>query len=571
MIAVFKNYWSTPLRRHDIFLIGIMGVLAGCGLIYEYLMAHFAGRILGSVESTIFAMIGIMIVSMGMGSFYSRTIKCPFTGFAWIEVVIGLLGGLAVLIMAGVFAIAHTLPVMIREIYGIDTSISIDGGWIDTLKHIAEAVPFFIGFTLGFLVGMEIPLIARIREQLHEKHLVHNTGTIYGADYIGAGIGAAIWVLVCLKIPIMEAAVATAAVNTLMGFCFLYRYRKHINNTLGLWVIHGVLACILVILFYNGQQWMRGLNNTLFQDQVAYSKKTHFQYLTITERHLSARHPKVYSLYINGRLQFASNDEGIYHSMLTYPALLTSAKTNHVLVVGGGDGMAVRDILRWNPQSITLADLDGGMLALFKGEDTEAPKAISDKLLELNEGALLDERVTIIQGDAFKTVEQLVEDGKLYDTIIVDLPDPSHPDLNKLYSDYFYGKLKELLNGDGVVAIQSTSPFHAKKAFLSIGKTLAASGFNTEQYHTNVPSFGEWGWTIGTKMGGSVTRRLAELDSLPVANEFISMPVINASFVFHPAFYSEIDTIDVNIMGSHATYQYHLSGWETGKGVFFNK
>ena len=62
------------LRWHDAALIGAMGVVAACGLVYEYLMAHYAGRVLGAVEPTLYAMIGLMIVAMGFGAFAAKWI-----------------------------------------------------------------------------------------------------------------------------------------------------------------------------------------------------------------------------------------------------------------------------------------------------------------------------------------------------------------------------------------------------------------------------------------------------------------------------------------------------------------
>ena len=112
------------------------------------------------------------------------------------------------------------------------------------------------------LAGEEIPLIARIRENIHGKHLLHNTGTIYGADYIGAGVGAAIWVTIFLKLPILVAAISTASVNALVGIFFLYRYRNHINNPMALWSAHVVLIITLILLAIGGGHWIRSMNST---------------------------------------------------------------------------------------------------------------------------------------------------------------------------------------------------------------------------------------------------------------------------------------------------------------------
>ncbi|MEE9357664.1 polyamine aminopropyltransferase [Candidatus Vondammii sp. HM_W22] len=562
---------SRQLLGHDALLIVSMLILAGCGLIYEYLLAHYAGRIVGAVESTIYAMIGIMIVAMGVGAFLARWVKCPFTGFAWLEVGIGLLGGCSILVMAGMLALTYTLPVWLQQIYGLHPSITTDGGFIAALQTLAFYTPFVAGFILGAMIGMEIPLIARVREQVHGKHLAHNTGTIYGADYIGAGIGAAIWVGICLNIPIITAAVGTAAVNLLIGLIFLWRYQSRIIQPVRLWIVHAGLAIVLIVLAINGSGWVLQMNYTLFKDTPIYSKVTPYQHLTLTRRHVGQGLPSLLSLYINGRLQFSSSDENIYHSYLTYPALLSSARRGSVLVIGGGDGMAVRDILRWNPRQVTLIDLDEAMIALFKGEDPDAPADVEQMLLSLNQDAFNDPRVSIIIGDAFIEVERLVTGKRHFDTIIVDLTDPSHPDLNKLYSDFFYARLKELLSGDGAIAVQSTSPYHAKKAFISIGKTMQAAGYKIEQYHTNVPTFGEWGWTIGTIRGLTASQRIAQISELPVTDPWLSKAALEAAFIFAPSFFEETDSIEINYLGSHQVYQYHYEAWSKQNGVFFAK
>ena len=307
----------------------------------------------------------------------------------------------------------------------------------------------------------------------------------------------------------------------------------------------------------------------LFKDRVVHTKITPYQHLAITERQVAAG-LAVQSLYINGRLQFASNDEQIYHSMLTYPPLLASARRDRILVIGGGDGLALRDILRWQPEAVTLIDIDKAMIDLFAGQDSSAPAEVTKTLTRLNGKAFADPRVEVVIGDAFLKVEQLAAQQRSFDTIVVDLPDPSHPDLNKLYSDYFYAKLKELLAGDGAIAIQSTSPYHSKKAFVAVGKTLQAAGFTTEQYHANVPSFGEWGWTIGVKAGAPASARIANAASLPVDNPWISQQQLLAAFVFAPTYYQRMDKVNVNRLGSHTLYRYHHDAWRKQEGVFFS-
>lgn len=556
-------------RWHDAALIGAMGLVAACGLVYEYLMAHFAGRILGAVEPTLYAMIGLMIVAMGFGAFAAKWIASIYRGFVWLELGVALLGGASVLMLSAAVALAYSLPEWLRAVYGIDVFVHFEGGLAQTLIAAARALPFVAGFLIGFLIGMEIPLVARVREDVHNRHLKHNLGTMYGADYIGAGIGAAVWVLICLKLPIVYAAVGAAAVNTLVGAAFLIVYRRKLAPARWLWIGHGALALLLVAMALFGREWMARLGDTLFKDRVVYQLQTPYQNVVVTKRHIAAGKPDVTSLYLNGRLQFASNDERIYHAYLTTPAMLAAYRRERVLILGGGDGLALRDVLRWQPQSVTLVDIDAQLLELFRGAAPDAPDWLGAALRELNAGALDDPRVHIAAADAFIEVERLGAAGERFDVVIADLPDPSHPDLNRLYSDYFYGRIRELLSPDGAIAVQSTSPYHARDAFLSIGKTLAAAGFRAEQYHANVPSFGEWGWTIGTVAGKPASARIAESAPGALPDGWLTREIVLAAFEFPQGYRADADAIAINRLGSHAVYGYHQQAWGRYQGVFF--
>ena len=557
------------VRWHDAALIGAMGLVAACGLVYEYLMAHYAGRILGAVEPTLYAMIGLMIVAMGVGAFAAKWIAVIYRGFAWLELGIALLGGTSVLLLSAVVAFAYSLPEWLRAVYGVDAFVAFDGGLAQALVQWSRLLPFVLGFLIGLLIGMEIPLIARVREHVHARRLEHNLGTMYGADYIGAGIGAAIWVLVCLQLPIVYAAVGAAAVNTAVGVGFLLLYRRQLRPAKWLWAGHGLLAALLVVLAVFGTRWMADLGDTLFKDRVVYRLQTPYQNVVLTKRHIAAGKPDVLSLYVNGALQFASNDERIYHAYLTTPPMLAAYRREHVLVLGGGDGLALRDLLRWNPRQATLVDIDPQLLRLFRGEDEQAPAWLSRALTELNEGAFDDPRVRVIEGDAFIEVERLAAAGRRFDVVVADLPDPSHPDLNRLYSDYFYARIAQLLSPDGAFVTQSTSPFHATAAFLSIGKTLAHAGFHAEQYRANVPSFGEWGWTIGTTRGKPASARIAAAEHPTLPDGWLTMPQLQGAFALPANLGRTADSVRVNRLGTHTVYGYHQQAWQRDRGVFF--
>lgn len=552
----------------DILLILTMAVLAGCGLIYEYLLSHYAGRVLGVMESTIYAMIGLMIVAMGLGAFAARKIQCAFNGFVWLELAIAFLGSSSILIIGGLIAITQTFPEILGQMFNLPPDAYPRGGIFKQLSFIAFNSPYFFGLILGFFIGMEIPLIARIREEIHQKHLKHNLGTIYGADYVGAGIGAAIWVIFLLTIDISKASALTAALNLLAGCIFVIYYWQKLNWRKTLISSHIVLLVLIMAIYQFGNSWLSQMSNLLYLDKVVYSDKTRYQQLTFTERNIGAMQKKVINFYLNGRLQFSSSDEFIYHSYLVNPVLAGSARHDNILIIGGGDGLALRDVLKWQPKKVTLVDLDTELINLFKSPTEQLPPQLASSIQELNEASLQDDRVEIISADAFIAIDNLLQNNQSYDAIIVDLPDPSHPDLNKLYSVNFYARLNQLLSGDGLIGIQSASPYHAKDAFIAIGKTVQAAGLSSvQQYHDNVPSFGEWGWTIASKNGASPLTRLKKLTKLPVTHHWLTLPMMVNAFEFSRDFYQNRAEVPINYLGSHAIYQLHQQAWQDQQGL----
>lgn len=562
MLSNPPNNKKIKLMIDDALLILIMATLACCGLIYEYLLSHYSARILGSVETVIYAIIGIMIVSMGLGAFAAKKIKDAFQGFVILELTVAFIGCSATLFIASVIGFSQTLPQIIADTYQIPNDVLLKGDFLASLSWFSINLPYLFAFILGFLIGMEIPLIARIRETVYGHHLAHNAGTIYGADYIGAGVGAAIWVLFMLNIEISQAAALTASLNLIAGFIFLVRFKPYLRHKVKLIIGHLILAVFIVLIFVSGGHWQKQMQNMLYLDKVVYQTQTPYQNLVFTERLLGGGYEPIYNFYINGRLQFSSLDEHIYHEFLVHPAMQTSARHDNILIIGGGDGLALREVQKWNPSHITLIDLDPNLTALFKTPEKFLPPHLSDKIERLTQNSFNQPGVKVINDDAFIAIDRLLAKKQSFDTIIVDLPDPSHPDLNKVYSVNFYYRLKHLLSGDGVIVVQSTSPFHAQSAFISIGKTLHEAGFNAEQYHQNVPSFGEWGWTIASKSGQKPSQRLTQFKQVDVPTKWLTLPLLTGAFEFNKNFYADKDKINVNFLGTNALYQYHQKAWE---------
>ena len=552
----------------DITVLLILAVGAGCGLIYEYLLSHYAGRVVGAMESTIFGVITLMMISMGIGSFLARKVTNPYTGFALLEVALAFIGSPSVLLIGGAFALSSLFPMILAETFQIPRDLIPAGGLVETGQMVATLSPFIFAAILGLLIGMEIPLIGEIRSDIYKRSAANNIGSIYGIDYIGAGTGASIFVFLMLSMEVSLAGAITGSVNLLLGALFFWVFAEKITHKGTLLVLHLLTAVVIANVFEYGQQWGHEMEDMLYKDKVVFRVNTERQRLLVTERIMDPAKPPVLTFYLNGRTQFASNDEHIYHSMLVYPAMASSARHNKILIVGGGDGLALRDVLRWNPQRVHLLDLDQKLVTLFKEPMVKEGKVVNARLLEANQNSLSASSVVTKFGDAFLSVDELLQNSESFDTIIVDLPDPSHPDLNKLYSARFYAKLHALLAGDGTMVVQSTSPYHAKNTFISIGKTVKYAGFqHVQQYHANVPSFGEWGWTIATKNGRSPRQRIAELKELSVEDGWATQGSILAAFEFGKGFFSEADSIEINRLGSKVAYSYHQADWNREVGL----
>ena len=147
----------------------------------------------------------------------------------------------------------------------------------------------------------------------------------------------------------------------------------------------------------------------VYGDETIYSETTPYQRIVLTQWHDDMR------LYLNGNLQFSSRDEHRYHEALIHPTIEALPWAKRVLVLGGGDGLAVRELLKHhNLEQITLVDLDPAMTKLFS---TSAP------LVKLNQGALKDPRVHVINDDAVRWLES---NADVYDAIVVDFPDPTN-------------------------------------------------------------------------------------------------------------------------------------------------
>ncbi len=545
--------------RESLVLYASVLVMGACGLAYEYTFSKLSSDLLGNSVKQWAIIIGVMMFFMGVGSDVQKHIRDQRLVISF---VLGELA-LAVLGAYGPFAMLYA--------YGQFNS------------HYVLVQYFFVG-AIGLLIGFEIPLLTRMNSgYLSELRL--NLGAMLRMDYMGALVGALAWVFVLPKFfSLMEIAIILGLVtwvSAMMGLLFFWRRIDRPAAILGFGLAAGVL---LAVGFWRAQDWELHGQQHLYQDPIVLSKTSVYQHIVVTQGKTGDT-----SLYINGHLQFNSIDEHIYHEDLVHPAMTLAQRHDRVLILGGGDGLAAREVLKYQDvKQLVLCDLDPAMTDLA---------AQNSYLVKLNQGSLTDARtqvlingaiepgeeydvdvrnrdfgyparvesvgkVRILNTDALKFLEQFK--GQ-FDVVIIDFPDPNAPELAKLYSNLFYAHLKKRLAPGAIFVQQSTSPFWAKEAFLNIGRTMASAGLVAIPYHDDVPSFGEWGFWIGGEGRGVseslLKDKLRQAPPLVVNTRYLTPELMAAQLVFGKGdLVSEHN--DINTILSSRLHEYYLQGWQ---------
>jgi len=493
----------TPLLFLNVLLI------ATCGLVYELLAGTLASYVLGDSVTQFSLIIGIYLFAMGVGSWLSGFFD---TGLArrFIEVQLGIavLGGFSAPLLFLSFA-------RISYFY---------------------VVLYFVVFAIGVLVGLEIPLLMRIlKDNLNFKDLVSR---VLAFDYIGALVASLLFpVLLVPRLGLVRTSLLFGMLNAAVGLWGTWLMRPLIRGSVTGMRGRAIAVMVLLIIGIIKANTLTTLaEEQLFADDVIYAKTTPYQRIVITRGRAG------FQLFLNGNLQFSSTDEYRYHEALVHPAMAVAGQPRHVLVLGGGDGLALREILRHpEVEQITLVDLDADMTLLSK---RFLP------LADLNRHSFDDPRVKVINRDAMIWLEEATD---LFDAAIVDFPDPNTFALGKLYTTRFYRLLKARLTPTAAVTIQCTSPLFARASYWCIVRTIEAAGFHVRPYQTSVPSFGIWGFALASvndfQIPKHVLSGLRFLDDNSVAPMFVI-----------PSDMSPIE-VEINRLDNQSLVRYYESEW----------
>lgn len=458
-------------------------VVAACGLGYELVAGAMSSYLLGDSVTQFSVAIGLYLFALGIGAWLSRFIgRGLVTRFVELELAVALAGGTSAAVLFLAFGRGHWFrPILYGEI-----------------------------LLVGTLVGLEIPLLLRIlKDELEFKELVARVLTF---DYVGALVVSLVFPLVCVpKLGLVQSALVFGLVNALVGLWSTWLFAARLPNPVRLRAQALAVSALLAAGIVLEPRFTARMELGVYGDEVVLSKATPYQRIVVTQN------ASGHQLFLNGGLQYASADEYRYHEALVHPAFALASDARRVLILGGGDGLALREVWKHTQvESATLVDIDPEMTELAR---------TFEPLAKLNGHSLDDPRLTLVHDDAFGW---LAERRGPFDVILVDFPDPASFVLGKLYSSAFYERVERCLAPDGALAIQSTSPLASRRAFWCVARTVESCGLFVRPYHALVPSFGEWGFLLAQRERFEVPSQAAPdarfLDAATVASLFVLGP-----------------------------------------------
>ena len=453
----------TGPRPVEVALLASVFIVSACGLVYELAAGALASYLLGDSVLQFSTVIGTYLFAMGVGSYLSRFFERQLPAhFLRIELLVALVGG--------------ALPAL----------LFVANAW---LPGAFRFLLYALVLGVGTLVGLEIPLVMRIlKRNVALKDLVSQVLTF---DYLGAlAVSLAFPLVLVPQLGLIRTGLLFGLMNAAVALWALWLFRHELR----LFQAHA-LACVATLLalaagMVAAEQVTTWAEDRMYQDRVMFASTSPYQRIVVT--HGAGDGRAGYRLFLNGNLQFAQRDEYRYHEALVHPVMAaysaTGAAPKKVAVLGGGDGMAVREILKYpGVESVTLVELDPAMTTLFSQQPT---------LVQLNGGALQSAKVKVVNTDAFNWLES---NSETFDVIIVDFPDPTNFAIGKLYTHSFYALLDKRLAASGYSVIQTTSPLVARKSFWTVVTTIESAGLRATPYHAHVPSFGEWGYVVASR------------------------------------------------------------------------
>ena len=497
-----------------LFATGLSGIVA------EYVLATLATYFLGDSVFQWTIVLSLMLFSMGLGSRFSKQFEGHLLEtFVRIELLLSILISLCALF-------AYLIMPYVTSL------------WV---------ILYLMAVVIGLLIGMEIPLVTRINNDY--KSLRTNISGVMEKDYYGSLFGGLFFAFVGIRyLGLTYTPFVVGGVNFGVALLLFYALRESIAKEQKRWLQLGFAgtAIILGVGLFLAQPIVLYGEQSRYREKVVFTKQTPYQKITVTQWQGD------YWLYLNTGKQLSTFDEWLYHEPLVHPAMQLARSPRSVLIMGAGDGCAIREVLKYQAvDSITLVDLDPEMTNIGKHHPI---------FQQLNQKAYFSPKLKVVNADAFTYLEQ---HKHFYDVIIADFPDPKSVEVNRLYTRAFYELCYHRLRPNGVFVTQAASPYYTTKAFRTIEKTVKSAGFNAVPLHNHIYTFGEWGWVLGMKEppADTIKKALQQLHFQDVPVRWIN----TESMLMMTSFGGDLvpvnqEELEINTLHNPVLYRYYAEG-----------
>ena len=480
---------AQSVRRWRALLLTAVAACAACGIVYELALITLSTSIHGGGIVATSLIVAGFVAALGAGALLVKPLLAHAAiTFIAVETLLGIVGGLSATALYVAFAfIGGSLWVLV-----VGTAV------------------------IGALVGAEVPLLMTLLQRGRTTGATDAgrvLANLNAADYLGALIGGLLWPFLLLpQLGMIRGAAVTGMINLMAAAVVAVFLLRRIVSGRQLGLALGALAAALLLLavvLVRANHIETTTRQMLYADPIVAFERSPYQEIVVTRRGDDLR------LYLDGGLQFSTRDEYRYTESLVYPALGDGARS--VLVLGGGDGLAARELLRQTGiDRIVQVELDPAVVELAR-----------TALHDANRDSLSDPRVEVVLDDAMVWLRDRVS-GR-FDAVIVDMPDPDTPALGRLYSTEFYTLVTRALTPDGLMVVQAGSPFSTPDAFWRTVSTIESAGFAATPYHVHVPTFGDWGFVLARRGETPPTPRMPPGTS---GLRFLNQRVLDAATVF---------------------------------------
>ncbi|MFD6292985.1 polyamine aminopropyltransferase [Streptomyces sp. NPDC060205] len=439
-----------PATGRFLVLAGVF-VCAACGLVYELELVALASYLIGDSITQASVVLSVMVFAMGIGSLLAKRLRCrAAAGFGAVEALLALVGGCSAMALYAVFAWTGD--------WG--------GAWTNGSSYLLVA----FSLAIGLLIGAEVPLLMELIQRVRRQDAGGAVADLFAADYVGALAGGLAFPFLLLPLlGQLTATLITGTVNAIAGAALVLGLFRQDLTRRGRWLL--VVANLLVLALLASaavlvDDFERSARHAMYGRDVRVAMHTDVQDVVLT----GGTDGSGLDLYLDGRLRVSGSDERRYHEALVHPAM--NGPHARVLVLGGGDGLAVREVLRHRGvRRVDVVELDTEFVELARTDPA---------LSALNGHAYGDPRVRVVAADAFGWLRQAPRDA--YDVVVSDLPDPENTSSTKLYSQEFYGLAREVLGAGGRLVVHAGPVAARPHAFWTVDATVRAAGLRTVPY-----------------------------------------------------------------------------------------